>query len=309
MDSEAAPQALKPYTVLEQDVDLDFDFATRTLAGRTAIRIELRQREIRSVNLRCRQMEIKSVKIDNYVVSNYKFVDPYTKMTARDGFTVHQHHLINPGLERRVTGKDDIELRIPMPPRLKLVPGPTISLSLFRDGKSGAANPEASTPIDDGPRYKTFTVYVEYVIKEARDGIHWVGLEDGDMRFPQVYTYSNSLVHTQANYVFPCVDLPGTRHPWRFTITCPRTLGDIVPGRSTEETNDGTIPVEDSKANGAHNGTTNSDDPLSRQAELDPDQFLSTFSEVERSLDLSVVCSGDMEDSDVGIMLDTLTYF
>jgi transcription initiation factor TFIID subunit 2 len=299
MAVEMALSAPAAYTVAEQDVELDFDFATRTLAGRTAIKIEPRVKDLKSIRLRCRQMEIKSIKIDNFVVANYKYSDPYKKMTAREGFTVHQHHLINCGLERKVTGKDDMELTIPLPPRLRLQSGPAISLSIRTDHKSVFAAPEAGTPIDDGRAFRNFTVYIDYVMTNARDGIHWVGLEDGDMRFPHVYTYSNSLAHTQASYVFPCIDLPGVRYPWRFTITCPRTLGDIVPKKSMEEHNDIEMSGQNPTSNGSSNGTTNGAINHAPSSDLDPEHFLSSLSDVEQSMDLQVVCSGDMEESDV----------
>jgi transcription initiation factor TFIID subunit 2 len=297
MDPDAALSAPESYTIADQDVELDFDFATRTLIGRTAIKFEPKTKDLKSIHLRCRQMDIKSVKIDNTVISNFKYRDPYKKMKAREGFTVHQHHLINCGLERKGSGKDDMELTIPLPSRMKLQAGPSLSLSIRADSKAVFHNTEPSTPLHDGSAYRTFTIYIEYVMRNARDGIHWVGLQDGDLRYPQVYTYSNSLAHTPASYVFPCVDLPGVRHPWRFTITCPRTLGDIVPKRSTEEHSDGQSSELVPQTNGTSHGTSSHEVAGS----LDPERFLKSCSDVDRSLELSVVCSGDMEDSDAPI--------
>jgi transcription initiation factor TFIID subunit 2 len=265
------------FSVVDQDVDLDIDFSTCTLRGRAAIRIDPHSKDLKSISLRCRQLQIQSIRVDSFPITNYTYRDPYEHMNLRSGFSVNQHHLIDAGVERKPT-KDEGELVIPLPVRLKLQSGPTISLSLKGDTQT------VSTPVDDGaPRYREFTIHIEYTLQNARDSINWIGLSDDDQRLPQVYTYSNSLSQTLATYVFPCVDSPGTRHPWKFTITSPRTIADIA----SQEISD--------------------DEPLAKRRKvvdddaIDSSAFLSSFSDIERSMELAVVCSGDMEDSDAPI--------
>lgn len=276
-------------------MELDFDFATRSIVGRTAIKIEPTQKELKEIRLRCRQMDIKSIKVDNFVIADYQYNDPYRKLTARDGFTVHQHHQIDPGLGRKLN-RDETELVVPLPPKLRIVAGPTISLQIRTDGKFvPSGDTIRPLPTDDQPRFRMFTIFIEYELKTPRDGIHWVGLDNHDMRFPQVYSYTNSLAYTQASYMFPCVDGPGIKHPWTVAITCPRTIGDIAQPASTS------VSSKTSGVNGVANGSSTRGITGDRNKSLESEHFLSSLTDVERSMDLQVLCSGDMEESDAPI--------
>jgi len=69
-------------------------------------------------------------------------------------------------------------------------------------------------------------ISIPFRSKNIRDGLHFVGVDEGDSRYPHVYT-RHSLEPGTASCIFPCVDDPGSRHPWKISIKCPRTLGDV----------------------------------------------------------------------------------
>jgi transcription initiation factor TFIID subunit 2 len=249
---------LRQFNVQHQDVEVSADFRTQTLTGKTTIHVEPLSLDLKSLQLRCRQMEIKTVKIDSHTVTNYTHSDPYRHLTARDEFTVEQHHLINCGVERKLSRSDNMELTVPMPP------------SVLR------AWERASEP-------SPFTITIEYVVYGRRDALHWVGIESGDFRYPHVYTYSNSLRHTQACYVFPCFEGPGIRNTWTITIECPRSIADLSSARET--------------GNAIHNGTNGVRSNGVKSAD-DTADHLRQFTDDEKELEISAVCSGYMDEND-----------
>jgi transcription initiation factor TFIID subunit 2 len=279
------------FSVSHQEVELNVDFASRTLTGRTAIRIEPSSRDLKFIRLRCRQTEIKAITVEKWPVAAFEFNDPYRRLRARAGYSVYQHHLIHEKLEQDFQ-RVEPELTIPLPRQLRILP----QSPFFAGRDANLAVPlDPSTPrfLDDsGTAYQPFTVYIDYVIKSARDGIHWVGLQGGDQRYPHAYTHNSALFGPQSCFVFPCVDAPSSKHTWRFTFNCPRTVADLA------------IPAKAPGINGRHrNGKSNGKTSYTSDMELDSESLLESLSEEEKGLDISVVCSGYMEDNDVSQLL------
>jgi transcription initiation factor TFIID subunit 2 len=238
-------------------------------------------------------VEIKAIAVDKWPVATFDYSDPYKRLKARDGYTVYQHHLIHEKLEHDFQ-RVEPELTIPLPRQLRIQPQP----SAFTGKDANLAVPlDPTTPrlLDDsGLAYQHFTVYIDYVIKSARDGLHWVGLQDGDQRYPHVYTHNSALFGPQSCFVFPCVDAAYSKHTWRFTFNCPRTLADLA------------TPARNPAVNGIHrNGKSNGTNGYTSETDLDSESLLELLSEEEKGLDVSVVCSGYMEDNDVSLTLST----
>jgi transcription initiation factor TFIID subunit 2 len=277
------------FSVSHQEVELIVDFASRTITGRTAIRVDPLSKELKHIRLRCRQMEIKAVTVDKWPVPAFDYTDPYTTLRARDGYSAYQHHLIQEKLEKEF-GRTEPELTVPLPRQLRIQPVPSACIAAGKD--SNLAVPmDPTTPrlLDDsGALFGHFTVYVDYVVRQSRDGIHWVGMQAGDQRYPQVYSYNSTLSGPQSCFVFPCVDTPGTKCTWRFTIQCPRTIADLANPAAAPQTNG-------NKVNGHVNGTIEH----LPESDFDSEDFLSMLSDEEKGLEMAVVCSGYMEDNDV----------
>ena len=167
------------YSVQHQDVDLDVDFATQTIHGHTAILVEPLVKDLKEIKLRCRQMEIKSVKIDKWPISNYKYTDPYQYLTARNGYTVHQHHWIQQKVDNELMNST-VDLTIPVPRQLiRNQEGQRLTL---RFGQQPAAKVE-SDPFQGKPPALVRTVLYQYwftdLATKRKTGAWWRRTELG----------------------------------------------------------------------------------------------------------------------------------
>jgi len=276
-EEAALPQA--EFRVLHQEVELDVDFSTASLSGRTEITIEPLTKELKAIRLNCRQISVKSVTVDGVLATSVEYHDPYNDLILGRSYSVHQHHLIHGKLQNNLMTPPKGELVIPLPKKVKVT-----ELSV-QDPKGGE---------DGDVVYNAITVTIFYSVKQSRDAIHWVGLSEDDARYPHVYTRNQPLAGETSNFVFPCVDSLSARSTWKIVIKCPRTLGDIVKSSAYSENQaangDGAL------TNGYHaNGSTLR--PLKGHL-LDSNIFERSLTEEDQALELSVVCSGYMEEND-----------
>ncbi len=150
----------------------------------------------------------------------------------------------------------------------------------------------SKTAVEHAARFTPFTIYAEYTIERIRDGMHFVGWEDGDLRYPHAYS-SNSLFPGSACCLFPCIDDISSRCTWEFSIKCSRTLGDAL-----ESTTNGQGGKNANGVNGLkepHNSASINGFHKDHEMMIDGDDG-SRFSDENKTLDLSVICSGDITD-------------
>jgi transcription initiation factor TFIID subunit 2 len=121
------------------------------------------------------------------------------------------------------------------------------------------------------PVCEPFELEIEYELDDFRDALHFAGVEDGDARYPHVYT-RNSPFPGMASALFPCVDDGSTRCNFDVSIRYPRTVGDALSKSPV---------VDDNKADSVMSGT-------------DEDQ--NDLTEEEKALEMSVICSGLLTD-------------
>lgn len=267
-----------PFYVAHQDVSFSVDFVSRRLIGHTAIEIEPASRDLKEIKLKCRQIEIKRITVDGRPVPTFRYEDPYKKLTPLEGYGINQHHLISERVDKAFF--EEADLIIPLPKPIRFAP------SYFQASRPGLLKltlnaPETPKPADDGTGLRHFFVNIDFVVKTARDGLHWVGIQPGDDRYPHVFTYTHTLPNVQSNFVFPCNDNFGAKHTWRLTFETPRTLGDIGSSISDRPP--------------AQNGDRMDVDGEETQLEA----YQRNLSEEDKALDIAVVCSGYMEESDV----------
>lgn len=282
-EDEAVPPTLPTaeFTVAHQEVELDVNFATQSLSGHTAITIQPLTKELKTIRLNCRQISVKNITVDGILPQSTQYHDPYEDLSLRPSYDVHQHHLIYGKLQSDLKSPPDGELVIALPKKVKITElGPQ----------------DLRTTEDGGAIYKTITVDIYYTVKDSRDGLHWVGLREADSRHPHVYTRSRSLSHEASCFVFPCIDSFSSRSTWKITILCSRTLRDIVTETEQGQIN-GLTNGSHSHSNVAHaNGDVSTlDGSFPRNEEI----HVRTLTEEEKSLELAVVCSGYMDESDV----------
>ena len=294
------------FTVLAQKLELDVDFVTQSLRGRTVITIEPKAQELRTIRLNARQCTIKQVKVEG-VTAAFKYEDRYARLHMRPSWTVHQHDIARERLEKDLKlppeePEDALELLIPRGVKVKSADGGVASrpsLDVASGARvNGVANGEmvdsATTKVESVATFANLDISIEFENKTFRDGLHFVGLSDGDDRYPHVYTHNTGLPGV-ACAIFPCVDTTSSRHEWDISIRCARTLGDAIRKNAL------------SLANGAGssltNGVSHSNDERMKDGVEDPEYLLS-LTEEELAKEMFVICSGDLTD-DIVDRVDT----
>jgi len=279
---------VKTFNVISQKLELDVDFSKRIISGSTSIVAQPLVKDLKAFRLHCRQCVITRATIEGKP-STVNYVDPYSKLRMKKGnSTIHQYDYIKHRIAPHVKENPDPELKLSLPPKVVVKElARDIATSYFpastsvtKDGPGSKRRDSeaqvAGTPFtpggplaeaENGPNYAPMKIYLGFTLRDFRDGLHWVGFNDGDGRFPHVYT-RNTMFPGSISSIFPCLDTLIDRCMWEVNIKCPKTLGDAFRK-----------PVKD--------------------REDSKDEYTTTLSEEERALDLIVVCSGELVD-DVG---------
>ncbi|KAK0733924.1 hypothetical protein B0T26DRAFT_633688 [Lasiosphaeria miniovina] len=237
------PAGCEPYIVFRQEVELEVDFRNRSVSGVSTIHLFLPDKELEEISFDARQCDID---LDKVTVDGRKvkasFSDPYDLMGIPQHWQlgVHQNHVMMNRMrplrphkrpEVPILQKEDLICSIPADRSLKVALRPDdliedearrmVKIKSIKGNKNGAA--DNSEPDGDKNGVK---ICIPFRSKHIRDGLHFVGVSEGDTRYPHVYT-RHSLEPGTASCIFPCVDDPGSRNPWKISIKCPRTLGDV----------------------------------------------------------------------------------
>ena len=232
------------FTVVMQRVFLTVDFASRSITGTTDITITPTTKNLKHIRLNCRQARVISARVGtkNAVVSH---VDPYERLKPRGKTTVHQHQMLRSKIEPYIKDPPEPELSIAVPPKIRIEeaqPDAQLSRTVLERHESeyGAQGPDTpqTAHAQDVPKFNPLNVSIEFKVDNFRHGLHFVGVEPGDNRFPHLYT-TNSIAPGSTSSIFPCVDDPNTRCMWEVSIRCPKTLGDAF--RKPKQLDD--IPV------------------------------------------------------------------
>ncbi|KAL4765133.1 transcription initiation factor TFIID subunit TAF2 [Aspergillus foveolatus] len=261
------------FTVAHQKVELDLDFASRSLKGKTEIIIHPHYKDLRYIRLNFRQGELKRVTVSGKVPL-VKYTDPYESL-----------QLYGPHYHQRLASKLDALLKTPSEPELTLTLPKSVRIDeldpfsveaqdqmalrapgLADDTEGPLSSKTAETSL---PRFTALTVAIEFIVENIRDGLQFVGVENGDKRYPHAYT-TNSLDHGTGCPLFPCVDDPSSRCTWEIAIRCPCTLGDVFGRKPRDQSVGGT----GTRLRSNHDW----------------------FAPDDEALDLSVVCSGELTD-------------
>jgi len=294
------------FSVSHQKVELDIDFLRRSLKGKTEITVNPHFKDLKTIRLNCRQCVFTRLNINGKGPTS-KNDDPYKRSKLHTKAGVHQYHLLRQKLEPQLRQPPEEELVINLPKSVRieeLDPFSVEAQNLLLTKANGAVKQDladtsaidltqsSKTAVEQTARFTPFTIYAEYTIEKIRDGIHFVGWEDGDLRYPHAYS-SNSLFPGSACCLFPCVDDISSRCTWEISIKCPRTLGDALKSRREDQAVNSAIGVNGIKGPLNSAPVNGSDDDHDMMIDGDGD---SGFSAENKALDLSVICSGDMTD-------------
>lgn len=270
----------EPFRIIEQRVQLDLNFRDKQIQGVTNIKIFKLSNDLEYISLDARQLDIDK---DAITVNNQKvrveYKDPYKLMDTPNGYTwtARQHHLRTSRMKplQHVTRPE-----LPMSGREQKGCQP-VSGSLriwLRPEKNNKIILKPQTPgISSSlvpPAFNEYDVTIPFRISQLRDGLHFAGVEDGDMRYPHAYT-RHSIERGFASCLFPCVD-DRTRVPeWRISLKFPRTVGDALKQPLASQANSSAMEI--------HQGTKKN--TSRREAQL---------AEEDKLLDMTAVCSGTL---------------
>ncbi|QDS67879.1 hypothetical protein FKW77_008012 [Venturia effusa] len=288
VEAEVPKESTEPqFSVTHQDIDIDVDFRSRKLVGSATITIQPLSKDLRTIPLNCRGIDVKSLTVEGHPVEVPRFRDPYEAYRVREVYTVQQHEQLRRNIEH--------ELKDPPEPTIILTLPKNVRIKEFNPNDlSGTSNAKVDSAIDaamtasfeDGDLvYTPLTLVVHYVVEKSREAIRWVGMQPGDSRYPHMYTCASSVPGLLPCFAFPIVGLASSRCSWRLRIDCPRTIGDFLRLRRPDAVN-----RNNSLANGAGNDSMDIDE--------DEAAVFLNLTDEEKDLELQVVGSGLMEDSD-----------
>ncbi|ORY19439.1 hypothetical protein BCR34DRAFT_620920 [Clohesyomyces aquaticus] len=249
------------FTVVKQKLDLDISFHPRQVKGITTLEILPLSAHTQTIQLNCRQLKPTSVKVEGRAV-RIEYDDLYPRLSLYPGTSIEQYHFARARISSHASGLAE-ELTITLPP------------SAIRENHSPSNDHTEHTAFDP------ILVEVAYVLDSFRDGLHFVGVEDADARYPHAYT-RNSHNPGVASSLFPCIDDGTTRCIFDVAIRYPRTLGDVF-GKSRSAASSG--------AEQRVNGLEKADSVMS-----DGDDDHVEFTAEEKAMEMSVICSGELTD-------------
>ena len=252
------------FTLLKQQLELDFSFAPRRVKGLTTLDIQPDQAQLRDITLNCRQLRPTSIKIDGERAA-FSYSNLHQRLTLYPGTGLEQYHYAKERIARHTQGGED-ELVIAVPEKVKI-----------REVKPSEAGMTDDAP---GTFYAPLKLEIEYELDDFRDALQFVGLEDGDARYPHAYT-RNSSFPGSASCLFPCIDDGETRCLFDVSIRYPRTLGDALSKTPDANTN----------AQAQREGAEKADSVM-----LDADDDQVDLSEEEKAMEMQVICSGTLTD-------------
>jgi transcription initiation factor TFIID subunit 2 len=313
LEDDLAPvpaQAQGEYTILKQRVDLDVDFANQALKGSTEITLQPLARDLREINLHCRQCKPTNIRA-NGITARWEYEDPYRRARMPEKSTAEQHSMLKRKIKSSLGPSPQAELCISLPSKLKIQElrvDPATALPQYNgtpslqtqeaDAMAAVEAPSAQSAQQQGPQFGPIKIYIEFEVTAFRDGIHWVGIEGGDARFPYMYTKAE-LDPGNSSCIFPCLDDMTTRCMWEIAIRCPRTLGDAFrkpKDQIAREANATEAPdvLDANKTSGPEDLNK-----IAQQQKQKKDEYLVDLTKADAALELSIVCVGELIDDAV----------
>ena len=300
LNTSAAPEY--GFVVSNQKVELEVDFSTQTVTGRTLITILPLQKDLHIIRIDARQCTIPAHGVNvNGKAADYYYEDPMKLLDipAHYNWTADQHELQKKRLEPLVDegAKSQVALEIEIPQSVSIeevnpfgdsaanalteraigasaARNPSLAINGVGDPVSATSAMNPKTAAEQSARFQPLEVSIAFFVSGFRDGLNFVGLGGGDQRFPHVYT-RHSVEPGTASCIFPCVDDPAMRCSWALHIKCSRTLGDALKRRPKPNHH-----AKKSQALVIWNDVNGQEGP-----ELSDDDKL---------LEMAVVCSGEM---------------
>ena len=295
------------YAILKQRVDLDVNFAEQSLKGSTELTIQPHVKHLREIKLHCRQCKPIAVQVGG-ITATFDYDDPYRTSSLPGETNIHQHGMLREKIALSVQPArleqpaSQPELSISLPKQLKIQElhiDPVVPAA--QEDADAAAGTEllAGNTQQQGLQFAPIKLTIDFTVERFRDGVHWVGCDGEDKRFPYMYSKAERWAGNTSS-IFPCVDDATSRCSWEFVIRSPRTVGAAFSKPKEESTTSHDIQVQattDSDVamtNGVTEGFS-SKLPASEAAA----EYLIELDTEDASLDLNIVCVGDQTDDTI----------
>lgn len=263
------------YSIGHQKVELEIDFANRCLKGKTEITIHPHIKDLKIIGLNFRQGEVKRVTVNGKTPPSVQHADPYDTLQL---YGSHYHGRLASKIQDLLKTPPQPDLMVTIPKNVRIDELDPLSIEaqsqMALRATATAEDPEG--PLNSKaaeaalPRFTELTVNIEFAIDNVRDGLQFVGVGTGDRRYPHAYT-TNPLGYGVGCPLFPCLDDPVSRCSWEIAIKVPCSLGCVFDRK----------PRDQSSVSAASRSKTTT----SRH-----------FSPDDETLDLTVICSGDLTD-------------
>lgn len=282
--------ACEPFVVVGQDVEVDINFRDKSVSGVSTLLIFPLVNDLEEISIDARQCDIdtENIYVDGFRTKAW-YKDPYDLLEVPHQWQLGaaQHQV----MKKRVAPLfPERRPDVPISRREKLmthslgcVPHEgSLKISL-RPGDLRKDEPRRLLKIkneNNDPEDERNGIKISVPFRSDRigDGLHFVGIDEGDARYPHVYT-RHSVEPGTASCIFPCIDDPGQRHLFNVSIKCPRTLGDVLEQ-----------PLATQQASGpVVNGNRKR-----KHGEASPQQPKSVLIEEDKLLEMTVICSGNL---------------
>ncbi|KAK3047650.1 Transcription initiation factor TFIID subunit 2 [Extremus antarcticus] len=278
------------YSILRQKVDLDVDFADRSLKGSTEITVQPLVKDLKHIKLHSRQCKPTSIQVGG-ITAKWNYDDPYKRSRMPDTSGVRQHEMLKSRIDKSLRPGPTPELVVILPTKLKIqelqadavaeiIPDRAGGAQKSENDAAAAAEGAAAQIAQSGSAFAPIKVFIEFEVECFRDGIHWIGYSDGDRRYPYMYSKVEPWAGN-SSCIFPCVDDVTSRCSWDISIRCAKTLGDAFSRPQQQET--------DGEA-GQDVAMTNAEPE---------DKYLIDLSDEEAAMELAIVCIGESVDDSV----------
>lgn len=254
---------------------MEIDFANRCLKGKTEITIHPHIKDLKIIGLNFRQGEVKRVTVNGKTPPSVQHADPYDTLQL---YGSHYHGRLASKIQDLLKTPPQPDLMVTIPKNVRIDELDPLSIEaqsqMALRATATAEDPEG--PLNSKaaeaalPRFTELTVNIEFAIDNVRDGLQFVGVGTGDRRYPHAYT-TNPLGYGVGCPLFPCLDDPVSRCSWEIAIKVPCSLGCVFDRK----------PRDQSSVSAASRSKTTT----SRH-----------FSPDDETLDLTVICSGDLTD-------------
>ncbi|KAH8163119.1 hypothetical protein CIB48_g5127 [Xylaria polymorpha] len=275
------------YVVFKQHVELEVDFRDKRVRGRSHILVVPIEPDISEVYIDARQCEIdvKNITVSNCPVKA-SYEDPCNRLATPDGYqwSAPQWPMRKRRMERLLHHRrkevpvmaHDLACCQPLDGSLR-VTLPSADEVKKKNRDTPKADQQEMLIHGDG-NVQGYRISIPFELKNVYNGLHFVGVDEGDMRYPHIYT-RHTIEPGTACSIFPCIDDPGCRNPWKISITCPRTLGDAFNQPIITQQH----PKSISTMNGSRKRKHGEEEPTKRDYSL---------TEEDKQLEMTVVCSG-----------------